>query len=117
MASAIDNSTTIAEPPTHSSYNNIKNNHNTSMSDFTNKWVVKLSNTPLTKAQTSLLARGPKFTIVPQHPPMGHYVSAVEKVCHLFPPRVAGEVRADTSKLLDRTHPQTQHHHTRSQGH
>ena len=34
--------------PTHSWYNhmNDNNNHNTSVSDVTNKWVVNLSNTP-----------------------------------------------------------------------
>ena len=41
------------------------------------------------------------------------YVSAVEEVYHWLPLKLAAELRADTSKLLDKTHPQTQHHHTR----
>ena len=50
--------------PTHSNYNNMNdNNHNTSMSDFTKKWVVNLSSTPLTEAQTSLLAWGPNLPL------------------------------------------------------
>ena len=63
-----------------------------------------MSSTPFTEAQTSLLARRPKFSIVPQHPPKGDYISTVEWVCHPVPPKAAANLRADTSKLLDRTH-------------
>ena len=103
--------------PTHSWYNHINdnNNQNTSVSNVTNKWVVNLSSTPHTEAQTSLLAGVPKCAIVSRHPPKGDYVSAVEEECKLLPSKVAAELRADTSKHLDRTHTQTQHHHTRSQ--
>ena len=94
--------------PTNRCYNNMNdnNNHNTSMSDITNKWVVDLSNTPLTDAKISLLARGPKFIIVPWHPTKRDYISAIEEVCQWLPLKVAGEHMADTSKLLGRTHPQ-----------
>ena len=84
---------------------NDNNNHNINMANITNKWVVNLSSTPLTDAQTSLLARGPKFTIVPRHLPKGDYATAVEEVSHILTPNVAAELRADTSKLLNRTHP------------
>ena len=62
--------------------NNDNNNYNTSASYVTNKWLVNLSSTPLTETQTSLLARGPTFAIVPRHLPKKDYVSAVEEVCH-----------------------------------
>ena len=61
---------------------------------------------PLMEAQSSLLARGPKSAVVPRHPPKGEYITSVEEVClHLPPPRVASEIRPNTSKLLDKTIP------------
>ena len=33
------------------------------------KWVINLSNTPLSSAQTSLLARGSNFAVTPKHSP------------------------------------------------
>ena len=95
--------------PTHSWYNhmndnNSNNNHKTSLSDVTNKLVLILSSTPHTEAQTSHLGKGPKFNIVPRHPSKGDYVSAVKEVCHWLPFKVAAQLRADTSKLLDKTH-------------
>ena len=52
------------------------------MADITNKGVVNLSSIPLRDAQTSLLARGPKFMIIPRHLTKGDYVTAVEEVSH-----------------------------------
>ena len=59
---------------------------------------------PLTEIQGSLLARGPKYTVVPRHPSKGDYIAAVEEVCHHLPLNVAVEFRADTSQLLSKTH-------------
>ena len=42
------------------------------------KWVINLSDTPLTKAQTRLLAHGPNFAIIPRHPPKEEYVASIE---------------------------------------
>ena len=63
------------------------NNHNTSVSDITNKWVVNLSSTPLTEGQASLLARDPNLPLYPNTPPKGDYVTAVEEVCHQLLPK------------------------------
>ena len=47
----------------------------------TNKWVINLSNTPLTVQQERLLSHGPKFVIRPKKPPVGEYIAAVEQAC------------------------------------
>ena len=43
--------------------------HSHTCTDCTNKWVIKLSKTPLTKEQLSLLQKGPNFAITPKYPP------------------------------------------------
>ena len=37
--------------------------------DHTDKWVINLSNTPLTKEQLPLLQKGPNLAITPKYPP------------------------------------------------
>ena len=81
-------------------------NNNINMVDITKKWVVNMSNSPPTEAQTSLLARRPDFEVVPRHSPKREYVAAVEEVCLHLPSKVAAKLRTDTSKHLDKTHPQ-----------
>ena len=40
---------------------------------------------PVAPHSKSLLARGPKFAVVPRHPPKGEYVTLAEEVCqHLL---------------------------------
>ena len=63
------------------SCNNNNKNNNLNMVDITKKWVLNVLSSPLTEAQTSLLAMGPKFMVVPRHPLKGEYIAAVEKVC------------------------------------
>ena len=75
------------------------------MVNIKKRLVVTMSSCPLTEAQTSLLARGPKFAVCPRHAPKGDYTAAVKEVCLHFPPIVAAELRADTGKPLDKTHP------------
>ena len=40
------------------------------------KWVINLSNTPLSSKQLSLLQKGPNFAITPKHPPLEAYIMA-----------------------------------------
>ena len=47
----------------YNSNNNSINNNNQSQPSNPNKWVINLSNTPLTPAQESLLAKGPNFAV------------------------------------------------------
>ena len=47
----------------------VNNNNQSQSSNKTHdNWVINLSNTPLTQAQESLLAKGPNFTLVPPKP-------------------------------------------------
>ena len=45
------------------------------------KLVKNLSSTPLTQAQSSLLAKGCKYAIAPRHPLHLEYMFAIESVC------------------------------------
>ena len=45
------------------------------------KWMKNLSEVPLTKAQFSLLAHGPNFTVAPKHLQYGEYIATVEQAC------------------------------------
>ena len=74
----------------HHRGDNDKNNHhkcdnNSNTGDTNRKWFINLSNSPLTKAQRSLLARGPKFAVVTRHDPKGEYTAVLEEVCNCLP--------------------------------
>ena len=43
--------------------------HKDTCTNCTNKWVINLSKTPITKEQLSLLQKGPNFAITPKYPP------------------------------------------------
>ena len=45
------------------------------------KWVINLSSKPLTKAQRSVLAKGPNFAVSPKHLPNLEYITAIEAAC------------------------------------
>ena len=45
------------------------------------KWVKNLLDTPLTEAQTRLLAHGPNVAIIPRNLPIEEYVTSIEHVC------------------------------------
>ena len=45
------------------------------------KWVINISNQPLTPEQEKLLAHGPNYAVVPRDPPVAQYVAAVEQAC------------------------------------
>ena len=69
--------------------------------DWTNKWVINLSKTPLTPKQLSLLQKGPNFAIIPKYPtPIEAYISAVEQASSKLPTHEAEELRSDVIKLL-----------------
>ena len=69
----------------------------------TKKWVINLSNTPLTENQERLLAWGPKFVIRPRHPPVEEYIAAVEKACPKLEQREANELRVEVKKALKKS--------------
>ena len=45
------------------------------------KWVINISNQPLTPEQEKLLAHGPNYAVVPRDPPVAQYVAVVEQAC------------------------------------
>ena len=59
------------------------------------KWVINLSNKPLTPAQRSVLAKGPNL----------EYITAIEAACTKLSQQDAEELRADINKVLRSSHP------------
>ena len=66
----------------HSNTNNKDGNSKGNPSSPANKWVIHLSNTPLTEAQLTPLAHGTNFTVAPRNPHYLEYIKAIEEVCH-----------------------------------
>ena len=64
------------------------------------KWVVNLSSTSFTKAQETLLARGPNITMMPKCLSKEKYIATMEEVCLKLPPKEAVGLRSETSQLL-----------------
>ena len=69
------------------------------------KWVINLSNKPLTPAQRSVLAKGPNFAVTPRQPPNLEYIAAIEAVCTKLSQQDAEELRADINRVLRSSHP------------
>ena len=65
-----------------------------------NKWVINLSNTPLTAQQERLLSHGPKFVIRPKKPPVRQYIAAVEQACTRLNQGEADELCVEVKKTL-----------------
>ena len=74
------------------------------------KWVINLSKKPLIEPQVKLLAHGPNYAVIPINPPIGEYITAVEKTCQSLTQGEADEMRAEIKAAIMRSHPPTQHH-------
>ena len=72
------------------------------------KWVINLSNKPLTPAQRSVLAKGPNFAVSPKQPANVEYITAIEAACTKLSQQDAEELRAEVNRVLRSSHPQTQ---------
>ena len=70
----------------------------------TSKWVKNLLDKPLTQAQTSLLAHGTNYAIIPRNPPKEEYIAAIEQVCHKLKEREADELRVEVKNILKQAH-------------
>ena len=68
------------------------------------KWVHNLSKTPLTEDQEKVLARGPNFAIVTK-PPVGEYISQIERVCQQLDQGKVEELRGETKAILKNIRP------------
>ena len=69
------------------------------------KWVINLSNKPLTPVQRSVLAKGPNFAVTPRQPPNLEYITAIEAACTKLSQQDAEELRADVNRVLRSSHP------------
>ena len=69
------------------------------------KWVINLSNRPLTPAQRSVLAKGPNFAVTPRQPPNLEYITAIEAACTKLSQQDVEELRADINRVLRSSHP------------
>ena len=69
------------------------------------KWAINLSNKPLTPAQRSALAKGPKFVVSPKHPPNLEYITAIEAACTKLSQQDAEELRDNINWVLRASHP------------
>ena len=74
----VDYTETEVNSSNNTSYSNTSCSHDWEEDESSNKWVRNLSSTPLTEAQTKVLAHGPNFTVVPRSPPVGEYRVAIE---------------------------------------
>ena len=61
--------------------NQVLGSYDKQQQDRLNKWVINISDQPLTPDQEKLLAHGPNYAIVPKDPPVAQYVAAVEHAC------------------------------------
>ena len=69
------------------------------------KWVINFSSKPLTKAQRSVLAKGPNFVVYPKHPPNLVYITAIDVACTKLSQLDAEELRANINYVLRASHP------------
>ena len=70
-----------------------------------NTWVKNLSTSTLTKDQIKALAHGPNYAIVPQCPPTGEYIIAIENVCNQLQQGKAEELRGEIKSVLKNIRP------------
>ena len=82
----------------------ICNSNQLQASSNTNKWIINLSNTPLTQSQESLLSKGPNYAITPENSPNLDYITAIETACQKLNNQDAEELRADINGLLRKSH-------------
>ena len=82
----------------HSNKEDHVNSATTSNTD--SKWVKNLSDTPLTEAQTRLLAHGSNFSIIPRNLPKEEYVASIEHACQKLKEGEVEELRVEIKNLL-----------------
>ena len=75
------------------------------------KWVINISDTPLTEVQEKLLAYGPNFAVVPKHPPTIDVITLIEKTCQNMVKYEAEELRGEVRAILRKIQPPSQIFH------
>ena len=102
-ASQVDSATSQEGNPTPNISNRLP--QGSSNEEPNPKWVINLSNKPLTPAQRSVLAKGPNFVVTPKQPPNLEYITAIEAACTKLSQQDAEELRADINRVLRASHP------------
>ena len=72
------------------------------------KWVINISDTPLTEMQEKLLAHGPNlpnYAVVPKHPPTIEVITLIEKTCQNMVKGEAEELRGEVKAILRKIQP------------
>ena len=72
------------------------------------KWVINLSNKPLTPAQRSeglFWLKDPTLWLPPRQPPNLEYITAIEAACTKLSQQDAEELRGDINRVLRSSHP------------
>ena len=84
--------------------NSTSDNNTSCVHDKTkeNAWVKNLLSTPLTQVQTSALAHGPNFAVVPRSPPVGEYIVVIENVYDQLQQGKAEELRGEIKSVIKR---------------
>ena len=67
-----------------------------------NKWVINISDRPVTIDEEKLLAHGPNYAIVPKDPPIIQYMAAVEHACTRLEKGKAEEFRVQVKAAIQR---------------
>ena len=99
---------TISHPSTQGNPISSNTSHQHTCRAPSDKWVINLSNTPLSIDQLTLLKKGPYFAIIPKHPQIEAYITATEIAATKLPTQDADEFRSDVNRLLKLQ--QQQHH-------
>ena len=64
------------------------------------KWVINLSDVPLTPTQDEVLPHGPNFAVTPKNPPILEYITSLEVACQKFNTNAAEELRSEVYRAL-----------------
>ena len=83
-------------------YNNQDQNIHIPNGQSRNKWVINISDKPLSADEERLLAHGPNFAIVPKDPPIIQYVAAIEHACTKLEEGKAEELRVKVKVAIQR---------------
>ena len=72
------------------------------------KWVINLSDVPLTPTQEVVLTHRPNFAVTPKNPPILAYITSLEVACQKLNTNTAEELRSEGYRALRYSHPQAQ---------
>ena len=86
----------------HSGKNDQPYLNNLNQNNRQDKWVINISDKPLTADEEKLLAHGPNYAIVPRDSPIVQYVAAVENACTWLEEGKAEEFRVQVKAAIQR---------------